>query len=282
MTQVSDVDRMVGFFVPAGDFLMGSTDKDQNAKPDEKPQRKVYVDAFWIDRTEVTSGMFEKFVNETGYETDAEKRGYGLAVDAQGQWLEIESAYWQYPQGKFGRQAAPNYPVVHVSWHDAQAYCEWVGGRLPTEAEWEKAARGTEGQIFPWGEHGLEDFLLNFADRNLNVEYRNKQINDGYRLISPVGRYPTGASPYGALDMAGNVWEWVSDWYSPTYYRDPSSTVNPAGPSSGDLRVLRGGSWNNKVEDVRTVNRGKYDPSGSTDYDGFRCVRPDNPEKPAD
>ncbi len=230
---------MTLLYVPAGDFLMGSNDSDALASSDEKPQHTVYLDAFWIDKTEVTNAMYAKCVSA------------GACQPPGGNGSNTRNSY-------YGNSQYDNYSVINVSWNDATAYCQWVGRRLPTEAEWEKAARSTDGRIYPWGNASPDPTLLNF----------NQNIND----TTEVGKYPSSASPYGALDMAGNVREWVADWYDPSYYAN-SLAENPTGPSSGDRRVLRGGSWLNPWRDVRGANRYRDVPD-IRNYDvGFRCSR---------
>jgi serine/threonine-protein kinase len=272
--QVSDKDGMTLLYVPAGEFLMGSADGDSDAYSDEKPQHKVTLDAFWIDRTEVTNAMFAKFVAAARYKTDAEKAGKARAFDPTSkQWAETAGADWQHPRGPGSDIAGlEQHPVAQVSWNDATAYCAWAGRRLPTEAEWEKAARGTDGRKFPWGNQNVAGDLLNFADRNLDVSWADKSINDGYQFTAPVGSYPKGASPYGALDMAGNVWEWVADWYNETYYQN-APAQNPKGPDSGQYRVLRGGSWHIEPGLVRAADRVRDNPENRYDLLGFRCAR---------
>jgi formylglycine-generating enzyme required for sulfatase activity len=240
-TQVLPKDGMVMVYVPAGKFLMGSEDGYDN----EKPQHTVYLDAFWIDQTEVTNAMYAQCVADGKCELPQKTKSY------------TRSNYYD------GLQYA-DYPVINVDWSQANAYCGWAGRRLPTEAEWEKAARGTDGRIYPWGE-GIDCSLANYQGKNSENDFC---IGD----TQAVGSYPQGASEYGALDMAGNVWEWVSDWYSETYYIGAPSE-NPQGPASGQSRVLRGGSWFFESWYLRLSDRGWFDPVGRDLYIGFRCAR---------
>jgi formylglycine-generating enzyme required for sulfatase activity len=225
-------------FVPAGDFTMGSSDADKDAASDEKPQHTVYLDAFWIDKYEVTNAQYKKCVDAGKCSRPSESKSY------------TRSSY-------YGNASFDNYPVIYVSWNDAKTYCEWAGKRLPTEAEWEKAARGADGRIYPWGN--------TFDISKVNAE---RKVGD----TTEVGAYPAGASPYGALDMAGNVWEWVADWYSANYYAS-SPRNNPMGPSSGQYRVVRGGAWFNDGHDVRAAVRDRSTPTYAYDSVGFRCAR---------
>jgi formylglycine-generating enzyme required for sulfatase activity len=240
---VSPMDGMTLVYVPAGEFLMGSADSDGDADNDEKPQHRVYLDAFWMDRTEVTKDQYQQCV-AAGKCAAPSCRGTG--------------------QG--------NHPVVCVSWQDAADYCTWAGRRLPTEAEWEKAARGTDGRKYPWGNQGVAGNLLNFCDSNCGYDWRDNSVNDGYRETAPVGSYPAGASSYGALDMAGNVWEWVGDWYDEKYYAG-SPARNPTGPASGQARVVRGGSCSDGQGFVRAAVRYRYVPDFRDVCVGFRCAR---------
>lgn len=270
--KISEVDGMVLMYVPEGDFIMGS----DNGKPDERPAHTVYLDAFWIDQTEVTNEMFRAFVNDTGYKTEIEDMGwsyvYGAFVDKPKVEDEISGADWEHPLGPESNiEGIENHPVVNVTWNDATAYCKWAGRRLPTEAEWEKAARGTEGATYPWGNGDVTDGLLNFADVNIPGVGSDNSIDDGYKMTSPAGSYPQGASPYGVLDMAGNVLEWVADWYEVFYYAS-SPESNPTGPTSGVVRVARGGSWVNDAMNARSFFRIKWPPQTGGNDSGFRCA----------
>lgn len=275
-TMISEIDGMEYVYVPAGEFLMGSTDADTLAYDDEMPQHTVFLNDYLIARTEVTNAMFARFVNTTGYDTDAENAGVGQVLSAPGlQWKEISGADWQHPFGpESDLEGLEDHPVVQVSWNDAVAYCQWVGGRLPTEAEWEKAARGNDGRIFPWGNEWdvREMQRLNFSDKNDPTGPTDTVADDGFATSSPVGSYPAGVSPYGAFDMAGNVWEWVEDWYSADYYSQHSSD-RASGPENGSSRVIRGGSWFNRDKLVRTVVRSYSSPEDSYHAIGFRCAR---------
>ncbi|MGB4978376.1 MAG: formylglycine-generating enzyme family protein, partial [Anaerolineae bacterium] len=226
--------------VPAGEFLMGST--DASASGDEGPQHKVYLDAFLMDRTEVTNAMYAKCV------------AAGACKAPSNIGSSTRSKYYDDPQ-------YANYPVIYVSWDAAQAYCKWAGSRLPTEAEWEKAARGADGRLYPWGSQEPN------CDR-LNYDSGHACIGD----TTSVGAYPQGASPYGALDIAGNVREWVADWYDVKYYATAPES-NPQGPSSGQYRVLRGGSWHHNQRFVRAAYRDRNGSAYVSDDAGFRCAR---------
>jgi serine/threonine-protein kinase len=256
-------------FVPAGEFLMGSQVGDGDA--DEHPQHTVYLEAFYIDITEVTNAMFARFVAETNYHTDAENAGKSFALVGI-EWLSVSGADWEHPFGPSSDiSGLEDHPVIHVSWNDAYAYCEWAGKRLPTEAEWEKAARGTDGATYPWGNSRPDSNLVNYADANTSFDWSVKTVDDGYKYTSPVGNYPDGASPYGVLDMAGNVWEWVADWYSKDYYSQ-SPESNPTGPVNGTIRVMRGGAWDDLIEGVRSAYRAAYKQTNTNGDTGFRCA----------
>jgi eukaryotic-like serine/threonine-protein kinase len=237
-TRIRSQDKALMVYVPAGSFLRGSTDADEMATEFEKPQREVYLEAFWIDRTEVTVGQ------------------YRACVDAGGCAPPMETSSATRPDYYDGG-AFDDYPVLWVNWYDADTYCRWVGARLPTEAEWEKAARGTDERVFPWGD------VWNESHTN---------ANDRLGDTRPVGSFPAGASPYGALDMSGNVWEWVADWFNEEYYIS-SLTRNPTGPLSGSERSMRSGSWYSRIAWQRAANRGSAEPNFSDDDIGFRCAQ---------
>lgn len=280
-TQKSVKDGMSLVYVPEGEFLMGSVEGE--GEEGEYPQQTIYLDAYWIDQTEVTNAMFAEFIDKTKYKTTAEKLGFSYCDFEDGTSLPVPGANWYYPWGPGSTaiilyelpssiSTIMNYPVVNVSWSDAKAYCEWAGRRLPTEAEWEKAARGTNGQIFPWGNEQPAGNLLNTSDISFNVDYdSDKTINDGYKYSAPVGSYPNGISPYGAFDMAGNVAEWVADWFEISYYSQ-NVNINPQGPISGSSRGVRGGSWTNFYQSNRAASRYGIIPTYPFNYLGFRCA----------
>ncbi len=247
-TRLREKDGMTEIFIPAGDFLMGSAGDDRNAFADEEPRHPVFLDGYWIDQTPVTNAMFARFLNACGNQKE-------------------ENISWYYPDG--GRilqennlwnfePAFEHHPVVSVTWYGANAYAQWVGARLPTEAEWEKAARGTDQRRYPWGNTEPNHGLANY----------DKKIG----TTTPVGRYPAGASPYGVLDLAGNVWQWCADWYSETFYQ-VSPNKNPLCSTPGENRVSRGGSWYVESWTLRATYRGKFTPRSRYVGKGFRCVR---------
>jgi formylglycine-generating enzyme len=260
--------------IPAGSFWMGAAPGDADANNTEKPAHAVELSAYWIDKTEVTNAMFARFVEETGYRTDAEKLGSGWVLDlSKNNWEETQGADWRHPHGPGSSlDGLEQHPVVQVSWNDAAAYCGWRGARLPTEAEWEKAARGTDGRIYPWGDRPPDGVLANFADLGLGASWSDQTIEDGHQYTAPVGSYRLGASPYGLLDMAGNVWEWVQDWYADDTYQ-VSLDVNPTGPDSGTAKSLRGGCWGDPARNLRASVRYRFEPDYRIDDFGFRCAR---------
>ena len=235
-TQMSLPDGMVMLYVTAGDFLMGSLDGE--GEKDERPQHSVHLDAFWIDETEVTNRMYRACVDAGACKGPARVNSY------------TREEYFDNPQFL-------DYPVIYVDWFQAGRYCQWAGKRLPSEAEWEKAARGVDGWIYPWGNSEPDGEHANF-----------------YWLAGDTdqaGSYPAGASPYGALDMAGNVSEWVADWYG-EYTTSPYKTYNPQGPESGPHRVARGGSYLFSAFLIRSAERYWVSPYYVDDDLGFRCA----------
>ena len=222
--------------VPAGGFTMGSLTGDS----DEDPPHWVALNAFWIDATEVTNSAYAACVDA------------GACEPPLYEFLAERTEY-------YGSETYADYPVVYVSWQDAQTYCQWQGKRLPTEAEWEKAARGTDERIYPWGNNEPDASRANYDDTS--------EAN-----TSQAGAFPAGASPHGAFDMAGNVWEWVSDWYDAGYYA-VSPSDNPTGPQAAIRKVLRGGSFDLDKWTIRAPNRFKMPADHESSNIGFRCVR---------
>ena len=235
----SEVDPVPMVTIPAGEFLMGSP--EGQGRVDERPQQAVYLDAFVIDQVEVTNGRYMAFVKATGHRTPPSPYGTGPLMSLAG----IE-----------------HLPVVQTTWYDAKAYCTWAKKRLPTEAEWEKAARGTDGRMYPWGNEPPTATRANF-DREWEDE----------KTLHPVGSLPGGDSPYGVKDMAGNAREWVADWYDAEYYKEAPKS-NPPGPDKkGVVRSIRGGSWHSPASDITTTARGRGGFALQTHGTGFRCAR---------
>ncbi|QPJ65705.1 MAG: formylglycine-generating enzyme family protein [Candidatus Nitrohelix vancouverensis] len=224
--------------IPAGNFLMGS--RSGEGRADERVQRSVYLDAYAIDVHEVSNQRYLKFIQDTQRKEPLNPYSDGLLSEEAG---------------------VENLPIVQVTWYDAVDYCRWAGKRLPTEAEWEKAARGSSGSIYPWGKAEPAAELVNF--------HRNW---DGVRTLWKTGSSPESASPFQVHDMAGNVREWVNDWYSADYYLS-GPDKNPQGPEQGILKVIKGGSWHSLKSDLRTASRGKGGFALKTDGIGFRCAR---------
>lgn len=240
--------------IPAGPFLMGSDPtRDLAALDSEQPQHEVLVPEFHIARTPITVAQFAAFIRATDYRTAAEQAGWAWAwVGAD--WTSVRGACWSHPLGPGSAAPDPAHrPVTQVSWHDAQAFCRWAGVRLPTEIEWEKAARGTDGRIYPWGDHLPEAHLCN--------------CDDFLHETTPVGKYPLGASPYGVLDMSGNVWEWCSTQWRADYTAPASDDLGAQGP-----RGARGGSFTGDAGFVRCASRGRSNPNFRDSSIGFRVV----------
>ncbi|RJP66337.1 MAG: formylglycine-generating enzyme family protein [Candidatus Abyssobacteria bacterium SURF_17] len=245
-------------YIPAGTFLMGSP--DGQGEDNERPQHKVSVSGFWMDTCEVINRGFKEFVDATGYVTDAEKRGKGWIWDDE--WKEMPGADWRHPKGpSTSIEALMDHPVVQVSWNDANAYCNWAGKRLPTEAEWEYACRcGTETH-YSTGDTITHDDANYFGTGGI----------DPWEGTSPVGSFP--ANPCGLHDIHGNVWEWCQDYYDDTFYAK-SVELNPVNEVSALYRIMRGGAWDYCPLGMRSAYRGADFPFSASDARGFRCVRP--------
>lgn len=309
---VRGVDNSEMVLIPSGELLMGGDGKD--ASEDELPKHTVQIKSFYIDKTEVTNAQFRKFVEATGYITIAERKPDweelknslppgterphdSLMVTASlvfkqtdgpvdlrnynEWWNWTVGANWRHPQGPASNiDGKDDYPVVHISWYDAMAYCKWAGKRLPTEAEWEWAARGgLKNNIFPWGNEPLQSGKVKANTWDGSFPWRNLQ-KDGFVRTSPVKTFsPNG---YGLFDMAGNVWEWCSDWYDAKYYSNSSATIS--GPAKSNdpeepftpKRVMRGGSFlcnESYCTGYRVARRMKSSPDTGLEHTGFRTVR---------
>ena len=225
-------DEMV--LIPAGTFIRGT----DTGGFDEQPIREIFLDAYRIDRYEVTNHHYALFAAATGHRKAGPPARYAKNV---------------------GKMRGPNQPAVYVSWEDAKAYCEWKGKRLPTEAEWEKAMRGSDGRLWPWGN----------ADQPAGANWA--RVDDGHDVAAVVGAFRSDVSPYGVVDGAGNVMEWVEDWYSESYFKE-SADRNPPSPENGVYRVLRGAGYTTTGSDFRITSRSKMVPDFRDETIGFRCA----------
>lgn len=230
--------------IPAGPYPMGVPQGDRDGGRDEYPRHVIDIDDFYIDKYEVTNGRYLEFVKATNHRVPQNPKN-----PTRNLW-----------EGVGIPESLADRPVVNVDWADADAYCKWAGRRLPREAEWEKAAKGNNDWRFPWGNVEPTDKHLNFNQKWI-----------GEKTLMPVGSYEKGKSPYGAYDMAGNVWEWINDWYDAKYY-EKSPAKNPPGPESGTKRVIRGAGWQNETPTVRIFTRVDSDPTIRNESTGFRCA----------
>jgi len=273
--------------IPGGEFLMGTEDDEGFKSDGESPIRKIKVNPFYMDKHTVTNREFKTFVDETGYKTESEKYGWSFVfykflpqdsamriqrVSSTPWWFAVEGAYWYQPEGSQSSiEARMDHPVIQVSWHDAKAFCDWAGKRLPTEAEWEFAARGgLEQKRFPWGneltpngEHYCNIWQGIFPEENTE--------EDGYLGTAPAASFPTNG--YGLYNVSGNVWEWCSDWFSQAL--DLTQNNNPQGPNSGQSKAMRGGSYlchKSYCNRYRVAARSSNTPDSATGNLGFRCV----------
>ena len=242
-------DGSVELLVPAGEFLMG----------EGEPQTRVTVAAFYIDRTEVSNAQYAKFLADVAKQGDAQCRHPAQPTSKK----DHVPTFWDNPNlGK----AKASHPVVGVDWFDAYAYATWAGKRLPTQAEWERAARGTEGAMYPWGQAPPQEGLTYRANF-----FSSFLAADSYHYTAPVGSFPNGVSPVGCLNMAGNVAEWCADWHGPV--PEERRLADPKGPATGTERVIKGGAWNTAAPSLRAYSRWRAAPARRMASVGFRCAR---------
>ena len=271
-TWIRPADGMVTIYVPGGEFQMGRSNLEldyavqlcleivnetnffckRSQFEDELPAHVVSLDIYWIDKTEVTNGQYRECVKawECGPPKDP------------GSYTRNRASYYR-------NSAYDDYPVIEINWVNAEKYCEWVGGRVLSEAEWEYAARGPDGLIFPWGNE-FDGTRLNFCDVNCPFEWADETVNDGFEDTAPVGSYPNGASWCGVMDMSGNVQEWVADWYGIYPFRPQ---INPIGDyEDNELHVVRGGTWSGLSKNTRSASRNYGSPETHHFTKGFRCA----------
>lgn len=300
--------------IPGGRFMMGGDGKQ--ARADELPKHPVEVSSFWMDEHEVTNQQFQVFVKATNYQTTAEKKpdwqelkkqlpvgtpkppesslvaaslvfkspSHPVSLDQPSQWWQwVPGANWQHPEGPNSSiHQKEHFPVTHVSWYDAKAYCTWANKRLPTEAEWEWAARGgLKNQPYPWGSEKIDEGSLKANTWQGKFPLKNT-LRDKYLMAAPVKSYPPNR--YGLYDMAGNLWEWTADWYREDFYKKTKTVVNPQGPTNSydsrepniPKKSLRGGSFlcnKSYCSGYRVSARMKASPDTSLQHVGFRCVK---------
>ena len=237
----SEIDGMLQLYIPAGKFLMGTQTDGDWIGPDEFPQHEVYLDAFWMDKTEITNREYHKCITS------------GECTPPHSTESETRIGYFDNPE-------FADFPVIQVDWEQANEFCKWAGRRLPTEAEWEKSARGVTERLFPWNGNDKGPYFANFGSYEKSAD------------TFTVGSILSGASPYGLLDMAGNVYEWTADWYAADYYTQ-SPEANPLGPQNGTTRVIRGGAWSSDWYFIRTASRLSFYPDLFSNDIGFRCAQ---------
>ena len=252
--------------VPPGNFSMGS----DSGEPAERPIHDVTVSGFYLDRFEVTNAAFSEFVTATNHVTDPERNGVGWHWT--GEWKQVKGADWRHPHGpQSSIEGLGQHPVVQVSWRDAAAYCEWRRKRLPSEAEWERAARNAGGVPYAWGNAPPVENALYRASSGSD-RCCSADDGDGFLYTAPVGNFPSGRSPFGVDDMTGNVWEWVSDTYDESFYgRSPAA--DPMNTAPGKRKVIRGGGWGNNPWGLRTTLRHANTPESGLSMVGFRCAK---------
>jgi len=253
--RISEKDQSEQIYIPAGEFIMGTKDTDAQHTLDngvaypEVPMHTLYLDGYWIDKYEVTNARYALCVADGS---------------CTAPWVNFSNTRQEY----YGNPEFHNYPVIMVDWWQANTFCKWAGGHLPSEAEWEKAARGTDGRRYPWGNEAITSDKANFCDVNCTRGHANPAFDDGYADTAPVGSFPNGASPYGLMDMAGNVWEWTRSIPSPYPY-DPNDGREA---EDGYQYIWRGGPWSNGIWWIRATLRYKSVPKYWYENLGFRCA----------